>query len=32
MFSEEYPKPLVANMIDVAARDLGRGNGTTASI
>jgi len=22
MFSEEYPKPLVANMIDVAARDL----------
>ena len=22
MFSEEYPKPLIANMIDVAARDL----------
>ena len=22
MFSEEYPRPLVANMIDVAARDL----------
>ena len=22
MFSEEYPKPLVANFIDVAARDL----------
>ncbi len=22
MFSEEYPKPLVANFVDVAARDL----------
>ena len=24
MFTEEYPKPLVANFIDVAARDLDR--------
>ena len=22
MFSEEYPKPLIANLIDVSARDL----------
>jgi hypothetical protein len=25
MFSEDYPKPLVANFIDVAARDLAEG-------
>jgi hypothetical protein len=30
MFSEDYPKPLVANFIDVAARDLAEAMATAS--